>query len=470
MKRYERLTEEITASILSGLLQVGDRLPSVRQTSASRGVSPSTVFKAYYLLEARGLIRARDRSGYYVQRAPRAALPELDGMSSASTGRHPVDVSDNVLRVLNATLRRDMLPFGSAFPSPSLLPYGRLARFMAATVQKLDPWGSIDDLSPGDAALRRAIALRYLADGLTVPVDEIVVTNGALDALNLSLAAVTRPGDAVIVESPTFYAALQSLERNGLHAIEVATHPRVGIDLEALEDAILRHRPRACWLMTTFQNPLGSLMPDEKKEALVELLTRHDVALIEDDVYGELYFGETRPRPAKAFDTEGIVMHCSSFSKTLAPGYRVGWVAGGRHTRQIMRNKLTTSLATPAPTQAAIAAYLEKGGFDRHLRHFRQALALQQGELLQAIARYFPKGTRATRPAGGYFVWVELPAHIDTMKVHRAALDHGISIAPGPLFSASGAFGNFLRLNHGHPWNDGMEQGIATLGKLMAGG
>ena len=470
MKRYERLTEEITASILSGLLQVGDRLPSVRQTSASRGVSPSTVFKAYYLLEARGLIRARDRSGYYVQRAPRAALPELDGMSSASTGRHPVDVSDNVLRVLNATLRRDMLPFGSAFPSPSLLPYSRLARFMAATVQKLDPWGSIDDLSPGDAALRRAIALRYLADGLTVPVDEIVVTNGALDALNLSLAAVTRPGDAVIVESPTFYAALQSLERNGLHAIEVATHPRVGIDLEALEDAILRHRPRACWLMTTFQNPLGSLMPEEKKEALVQLLTRHDVALIEDDVYGQLYFGETRPRPAKAFDTEGIVMHCSSFSKTLAPGYRVGWVAGGRHTRQIMRNKLTTSLATAAPTQAAIAAYLEKGGFDRHLRHFRQALALQQGELLQAVARYFPKGTRATRPAGGYFVWVELPAHIDTMKVHRAALDHGISIAPGPLFSASGAFGNFLRLNHGHPWNDGMEQGMATLGKLLAGG
>lgn len=470
MKRYERLTEEITASILSGLLQVGDRLPSVRQTSASRGVSPSTVFKAYYLLEARGLIRARDRSGYYVQRAPRAALPELDSVSSASAGRHPVDVSDNVLRVLNATLRRDMLPFGSAFPSPSLLPYGRLARFMAATVQKLDPWGSIDDLSPGDAALRRAIALRYLADGLTVPVDEIVVTNGALDALNLSLAAVTRPGDAVIVESPTFYAALQSLERNGLHAIEVATHPRVGIDLQALEDAILRHRPRACWLMTTFQNPLGSLMPDDKKEALVKLLTRHDVPLIEDDVYGELYFGETRPRPAKAFDTEGIVMHCASFSKTLAPGYRVGWVAGGRHTRQIMRNKLTTSLATPAPTQAAIAAYLEKGGFDRHLRQFRQALALQQGELLQAIARYFPKGTRATRPAGGYFVWVELPAHIDTMKVHRAALDHGISIAPGPLFSASGAFGNYLRLNHGHPWNDGMEQGMATLGKLLAGG
>lgn len=470
MKRYERLTEDITNSISSGLLQVGDRLPSVRQTSASRGVSPSTVFKAYYLLEARGLIRARDRSGYYVLRAPHAALPELDGLSSAPAGRHPVDVSDNVLQVLNATLRRDMTPFGSAFPSPSLLPYARLGKFMASAAQRLDPWGSIDDLSPGDAALRRAIALRYLADGLTVPVDDIIITNGALDALNLSLAAVTKPGDAVIVESPTFYAALQSLERNQLHAIEVATHPREGIDLQALEDAIVQHRPRACWLMTTFQNPQGSLMPDRKKEALVRLLTRHDVALIEDDVYGELYFGEHRPRPAKAFDKEGIVMHCSSFSKTLAPGYRVGWVAGGRYTRQIMRNKLTTSLATAAPTQAAIAAYLDKGGYDRHLRQFRQALAVQQGELLQAVARYFPKGTRATRPAGGYFVWVELPAHIDTLKVHRAALDHGISIAPGPLFSSSGAFRNFLRLNHGHPWNADMEQGMATLGKLLAGG
>ena len=349
MKRYEKLTEEITGSILSGLLQAGDRLPSVRQTSASRGVSPSTVFKAYYLLEARGLIRARDRSGYYVLRA-QATLPELEAVSSAAAVRHPVDVSDKVLQVLNATLRRDMLPFGSAFPNPSLLPYGRLAKFMASTVQKLDPWGSIDDLSPGDAALRRAIALRYLADGLTVPVDDIIITNGALDALNLCLSAVTRPGDAVIVESPTFYAALQSLERNQLHAIEVATHPREGIDLDALAQAIVRHKPRACWLMTTFQNPLGSLMPDAKKEALVKLLTPRRGADRGRRLRRTL-FRRQAPAPGQGLRPRGIVMHCSSFSKTLAPGYRVGWVAGGRYTRRIMRNKLTTSLATAAPTR-----------------------------------------------------------------------------------------------------------------------
>ncbi|HEY4075106.1 MAG TPA: PLP-dependent aminotransferase family protein [Herbaspirillum sp.] len=467
MKRYEILTEEITASILSGVLQAGDRLPSVRQTSSSRGVSPSTVFKAYYLLEARGLIRARDRSGYYVVGKAKSLPPELDATSRVDERKVEVDVSDRVLQVLGATLRRDMVPFGSAFPSPLLFPHARLAQVMAATVQRLDPWTSVDDLSPGNAKLRRAIALRYLADGLQVHTDDIVITNGALEALNLCLGAVTKPGDAVVVESPTFYAALQSLERNGLHAIEVATHPREGIDLEALERALRRHKPSACWLMTNFQNPLGSLMPDAKKKALVELLTTFDVPLIEDDVYGELYFGTKRPKPAKAFDRNGLVMHCSSFSKSLAPGFRIGWAVGGRFTNIIMRDKLTTSLASPASTQAALAAYLEKGGYDRHLRQLRQTLALQQAEMMQAIVRYFPVGTRTTRPVGGYFLWVELPEHVDVLEIHRLALSHGISIAPGPIFSSHGHFRNCMRLNFGHLWDARMNAGLATLGKLI---
>jgi DNA-binding transcriptional MocR family regulator len=467
MKRYEILVEEITASILAGVLRVGDRLSSVRRLSTSRDVSPSTVFKAYYLLEARGLIRARDRSGYYVVGQPRALPPELELPSRVDERKVEVDVSDRVFQVLSASSRRDVIPFGSAFPSPLLYPYSRLAQVTAATVQRLDPWSSVDDLSPGNANLRRAIALRYLVDGLQVHTDDIVITNGALEALNLCLNAVAKPGDAVIVESPSFYAALQSLQRNGLHAIEVATHPREGIDLAALERALQRHKPSACWLMTNFQNPLGSLMPEAKKKDLVALLTRHDVPLIEDDVYGELYFGARKPMPAKAFDRAGIVMHCSSFSKSLAPGYRVGWVAGGRYTSAIARDKLTTTLASPAPTQAALAAYLEKGGYDRHLRHLRQALEMQQGEVMQAISRYFPAGTRTTRPVGGYFMWVELPGHIDTLELHRLALSHGISIAPGPIFSSHGHFRNCLRLNFGHLWDARMNAGLATLGKLM---
>ncbi len=468
MKRYEALAEEIAQSIRTGVLKLGDQLPSVRQASASRGVSASTVFEAYYLLEARGLIRARQRSGYYVIAGARLLPPEPEHASRPTGDSTAVDVSNLVFDVLESARARDVVPFGSAFPSPFLFPLARLARSVASSTQQMDPWSSIDDLTPGNADLRRQIALRYLADGLHVHTDEIIITNGALEALNLCLLAVARPGDAVIIESPTFYAALQALERLDVKAIEVPTHPREGIDLDALALALQRHQPKACWLMTNFQNPLGSLMSDAKKQALVKLLTAHEVPLIEDDVYGELCFGSARPKPAKAFDTKGIVMHCSSFSKCLAPGYRVGWVAPGKFARQISRLKLTTTLSASGPAQAGLADYLAKGGYDKHLRQLRHALSVQQNAMMQGVVRYFPKGTRATRPSGGYFLWIELAGNVDTLEIHRKALSLGISVAPGPMFSAHRDFGNCLRLNYGHPWDARSEEALATLARLVS--
>lgn len=468
MKRYEALAADIEVSICAGVLRPGDKLPSVRHTCTSRGVSASTVFQAYYLLEARGLVQARERSGYFVRAGLRRAPPEPEQASQPTGQSIAVDVSERVFEVLESSMARDVVPLGSAFPSPLLYPLQRLGQALATSAKSLDPWRSVDDLTPGHADLRRQIALRYLAAGMPVSADDIVITNGALEALNLCLTAVTRAGDAVVVESPTFYAALQSLERMGLHAIEVPTHPREGIDLAALEAAIVRHRPKACWLMTTFQNPLGSLMPEAKKKALVALTTRHGVALIEDDVYAELYFGDHRPLPAKAFDTEGLVLHCGSFSKSLAPGYRIGWAAPGRFARAVARHKLTSTLSASAPAQAALALYLERGGFDKHLRKLRAALAAQQAVFAQAVGHYFPPGTRATRPEGGYFLWVELPEGCDALHIHRQALAQGISVAPGPIFSASHAFTNCLRLNYGHTWNARTEQALATLGQISA--
>ncbi len=470
MTRYAALAADIEASILAGVLRPGDKLPSVRHTCASRGVSASTVFQAYYLLEARGLVQARERSGYFVRAGLRRAPPEPEQASQPADQSIAVDVSERVFEVLESSMARDVVPLGSAFPSPLLYPLQRLSQALATSAKSLDPWRSVDDLTPGHADLRRQIALRYLAAGMPVSADDIVITNGALEALNLCLTAVTRAGDAVVVESPTFYAALQSLERMGLHAIEVPTHPREGIDLAALEATIVRHRPKACWLMTTFQNPLGSLMPEAKKKALVALTTRHGVALIEDDVYAELYFGDQRPLPAKAFDTEGLVLHCGSFSKSLAPGYRIGWAAPGRFARAVARHKLTSTLSASAPAQAALALYLERGGFDKHLRKLRAALAAQQAVFAQAVGHYFPPGTRATRPEGGYFLWVELPEGCDALHIHRQALAQGISVAPGPIFSASHAFMNCLRLNYGHTWNARTEQALATLGQISAAG
>jgi DNA-binding transcriptional MocR family regulator len=468
MKRYESLADDIARSIRNGLLKPGERLPSVRQASAARKLSPATIFQAYYRLEAQGLIESRARSGYYVTAAAAAMPPEPETASRPDGESREVDISELVFEILQSTMTRDVVPLGSAFMSPTLFPLDRIGRAMATAAQHLDPWSTLDDLTPGSAALRRQVALRYLIDGMDIGVDEIVITNGALEALNLCIAAVTNPGDAVLVESPCFYACLQSLERNGLRAIEVPTHPRDGIDLDALEAAIARHAPRACWLMPTFHNPLGATMPEERKRALVVMLAHYGVPLVEDDVYAELHFAGKRALPAKAFDREGLVMHCSSFSKSLAPGYRIGWVAAGRHAKEIARRKLTTTLSTNVPAQLAIARYLERGGFDRHLRRLRKALAGQQAQYIAAIAETFPRGTRVTRPAGGYFLWLELPEGSDALQLQRHASQHGISIAPGPMFSASRSFRNCIRLNCGHALDARIEAALAVLGRFAA--
>jgi DNA-binding transcriptional MocR family regulator len=467
MKLYEELANSVAQSIQEGILCRGDKLPSVRHASLKRNVSASTVFQAYYLLEARGLIVARERSGYYVSGGATGISPSPEPLSEVNEESTQVDVSELVFEVLESIRARNIVPLGSAFPSPLLFPMAKLAKAMASSVKVMDPWQSVDNLSLGDASLRRQIALRYMIDGLNVPTDEIVITNGALEALNLCLMAVTRPGDAVLIESPTFYAALQSIERIGLRAVEVPSHPRDGIDLKAMEWALKHHKPKACWLMTNFQNPLGSLLADAKKKALVALLSQYQVPLIEDDVYGELYFGDKRPAPAKAFDKEGLVMHCSSFSKCLAPGYRVGWVATGRYAQSIERLKLTTTLSASVPAQAALALYLQKGGYDKHLRNLRHTLLVNQIKFIETIERCFPKGTRLTPPQGGYFLWMKLPDGVNALEVHRRALANGISIAPGPIFSAQKGFTDYIRLNYGHLWDMRTEASLATLGAIV---
>lgn len=466
MKRYEAFADDIEQLIRDGGLRPGDRLPSVREASGSRGVSPSTVFQGYYLLEDRGWIEARPRSGYFVrQRASARAQPEPVA-SEPPVQSHEVAVSELVFQVLGQARQRDMVPLGSAFPSPTLFPLDKLARAMGKALRRIDPWRSVDDLAPGSEALRRQIALRYLASGWRVDADEIVVTNGAMEALNLCLEAVTAPGDVVAVESPSFYGALQALERRGLRAVEVTTHPRTGVDLDALAVALDRHPVKACWFMTNFQNPLGALMPLANKQRLVAMLAARGIPLIEDDVYGELYFGSTRPAPAKAFDRQGLVLHCGSFSKSLAPGYRVGWGAAGSFAGAVARRKLMSSLGAAVPSQEGLSEYLQHGGYDRHLRQLRQLFEASQASALRSIARHFPAGTQVTRPEGGYFLWVSLPPSVDALQLHRLALAHSISVAPGQLFSPDHRFRHHLRINVGHPGDRRVEAALKTLGQI----
>ena len=465
MKKYELLAEHIEGLIASGTLRPGERLPSIRDTIAARQVSPATVFEAYYLLESRGLVEARPRSGYFVKLPP-AVRDEPLPAEPAPQAREVV-VNDLVLSVLASIREREVVPLGSAFPGPELFPLAQLARGMGSALRDLPPARFLDDLAPGNPELRRQIALRYVSNGVMASTDEVVITSGAMEALNLCLQAVTRPGDAVAIESPTFYGCLQALERFQLRAVEVATHPREGVQLESLEAALRKERLAACWFMPNFQNPLGATMPVDKKKQLVQLLARHEVPLIEDDVYGELYFGARRPVPAKAFDEAGWVMHCSSASKSLAPGYRLGWAAAGRFARSVERLKLSSTLSVAVPSQLAVLRYLSGGGFDRHLRHLRSTLASHQEEVLRHVARYFPPEVRVTRPEGGYFLWLELPARVDALELHKLALSQSISVAPGQLFSADQRFSHHVRINYGHPRREQLQPALKTLGRLV---
>jgi len=449
MKLYDQYADEIAALIRDGQLAPGERLPSVRETRARRGVSASTVFQAYQRLEREGLIHARPQSGFYVS-APMTAIANDMAVTAPGREANEVAVSDLVFEVLRAARSSGIAPLGSAFPGADLFPLAQLAKAMAKGLRRLDPGSIVENLSPGNPRLREQIALRYRIDGIRLQPDEIVITSGALEGLNAALQALTQPGDTVVIESPAFYAALQAIERLKLKALEIRTDPEHGIDLDALDEALSRQRVAACWLMPTFQNPLGSLMSEARKRALVALLARHDVPLVEDDVYAELYFGAQRPKPAKAYDEGGLVLHCSSFSKCLAPGYRVGWIAAGRQAQRIQRLILMTTMAASVPAQTALLHYLEEGGYDRHLRRLRIALMARMSAATQAIEAAFPAGTRLTRPRGGYFLWLALPAGLDAMALHQSALRHGIGIAPGHIFSPDHRFSDCLRINCGH--------------------
>lgn len=462
---YEQVAEKITRLIEQGTLRPGERIPSVRRLSSQLDVSISTVLQAYFALENRGLVEARPQSGFYVRSRLRELPPEPK-TSNPSPSATQVGVGELVSKVFQAARNPDIVPLGAATPSPDLLPITKLSRILASIARRWAALGVTYDFPPGNEALRRQIARRSLDWGCSLSMDEIVTTCGAMEALNLCLRVVAQPGDTIAIETPTFYGVLQVIESLGMKALEIPTHPREGISLEALELAVKRNRVKACLLTPNFNNPLGSCMSEESKKQLVEMLARRKIPLIEDDIHGDLYFGTTRPKVAKTFDKEGLVLLCSSFSKTLAPGCRVGWTAPGRFKAQVERLKFMNTVANATLPQMVVAEFLQNGGYDHYLRKIRRAFATQVQVMTLAISKYFSGGTKVTRPTGGFVLWVELSKSVNALDLHRQALEKKISIAPGPIFSAKQRYQNFIRLNCGQPLSDRLEHALITLGRL----
>ena len=462
---YIELARSLELLIDQGTLRPGHRLPSVRRMSLQRDVSISTVLQAYTVLENRGWIEARPQSGYYVRPRLPSDAPE-PRMARPMAKPSYVGVNDLTAEVLTLACDPSYVPFGAACPHHSLFPTKKLARILAAV-------GRNDPALLGRYAmnwaydpLTREIARRYLQAGCPLSHDELVVTIGCAEALHLSLRAVTKPGDTVAVETPTYFGFLETIQSLNLKVVEIPTGPRTGICLDATREAFANNDVKALMVMPSYSNPLGSCMPDENKEKLYKILQEFDVPAIEDDVYGDLHFGERRPKPLKAWDTDGRVLLCSSFGKTLAPSLRVGWCAPGRYLERVKRLKFTTTLGTPVVLQKTVSDFLRNGGYDHHLRSIRRAYHHQLHLFSQAILRHFPEGTRISRPEGSFVLWIEMPAGVDTLRLHRDALKHKINTAPGALFSVKDRYKNCLRMNCGLPWSETIEAALKTLGDL----
>ena len=460
---YEEVAEKIYQAIEEGVLRPGDRVPSLRRMSKQHKVSISTVLQAYETLASKGYIEARAKSGYFVRHQTRLSEPEPSRPRPAAT---QVGIGEMVAMVFGATRRSNILRLGAACPSGQLLPTKKLHRVLVSLARSEGAQCIGYDMPPGCEPLRREVSRRSLEWGVHLPMDELITTCGSMEAINLCLRAVAKPGEIVAVESPTYFGVLQAIEGLGLQAVEIPTHPRDGMNLDALERALDTYDIAACICVPNFNNPLGSLMPDENKKRLVEMLGCRNVPLIEDDINGDLHFGPERPRVAKSFDKRDLVMLCSSFSKTLAPGYRVGWVAPGRFYKQVQIQKFSNTTATATLPQLAIAEFVRSGSYDTHLKTLRRMYAAQVHQMSQAIAECFPAETKITRPTGGFMLWVELPPQVDALKLHAHAMAENISVAPGPLFSAKQQHRNFIRISCGYPWSQKLADGVVTLGKL----
>lgn len=463
---YQQVIDFVEQQYQQGLLKAGDKLPSLRKLSQQFGISVPTVKQAYIELERRGQVQARPQSGYYVKATTaKTLLP----MRNKWAGANPVEVNCRSLieQVYDAIHIPDTVALGISNPIKVQAPDKTLARLMRKVLSQVSDKAVSYGPVNGDQKLRMQLAYRYQEQGVQVNFEDIVITCGAQEAISIALQCVAQKGDVIAIESPCYFGITELIETLGMKAVEIYTCPEQGICLEELEQSIAEHNIQACVFSTAINNPLGSKMPDEKRAKLVELIERYQVPLIEDDVYGELYFSGEKPKPAQLFSKEGLVMTCSSFSKTAAPGYRVGYLLPGKYEEEAKRIKRAQSCSTAMLPQWTLTEYVLSGDYDRHLLTLRKKLMYNCERMRCAIAQYFPKDVCISQPQGGSVLWVRCSSKVNTSDFFQQAIDAGVSFAPGVIFSPSGKYHNYMRISFGVEWDNKVEQAIKTLGEII---
>ena len=461
--KYRQVVDLIAENIDSGTLRPGDRLPSLRKMSDTVGVSVPTVRQAYVELERQRRVEARPKSGFYVRHVNRNDLVD----KTANAQGDPVSCACRSLmeRIYDGINKPELVPLGIANPSMARPAAKGLHRAMKRVMSRAEERSLSYASTLGEPLLRRQIAYHYLDTlGVNVDPDEICITNGGQEALLLALKSVASAGDVIAVETPTYHGLLELIDSLGMLAIEVETCPEEGVTISAVERTLTEHSVKACIFSTTLGNPFGVTMPDEDRQQLVHLLERHDVLLIEDDVYGDLRFDGRRPMPAQFLPGAARILTCGSFSKSVAPGYRIGWIVGGDRVDDIARLKRAFSCSSGLLQQLTLAEFMASGDYARHLKTLRPELKCNADRMSALVARHFPPETRTTQPEGGAVLWLELPGNVDAELLFDRAIDAGISILPGHVASPRSVYTNFVRLSFGHPWCSATEDAIKWLG------
>ena len=466
MKLYQQVAQSLIERIQQSYYVAGDKLPSIRSLSESHAVSISTAQEAFRQLEQEGWAESRPKSGYYVLHQHKSSLKLPDLTRPRQT---PLKVArwGDVLNLVNADNENNIIQLGRGSPDLSASTLKPLIRLQSDLNRK----SSLNTLGynnlKGNAELRLQIARLMVDSGCQLHPDDIIVTTGCQEALSTCLRSTTQPGEVVVVDSPSFYGSMQAFQAQGLKVLELPTHPENGMSLEALELALEQWPVKVIQLTPTCNSPLGYTMPVENKQRLLELARQYDLPIIEDDIYGDLAYQSPRPPTIKSFDIEGRVLLCSSFSKTLAPGFRVGWVSPGKYLNQVLHLKYVVTACTSTLPQISIAEFIAQGGYERHIRKMRQQYQQNRDIMLGWIEQYFPANTRTSFPAGGFTLWIELPEKIDTVELNQRCLKKGASIAPGVLFSASGKYNHCLRLNYSAHPNESRENAVSLIGSLI---
>lgn len=459
---YEKIANQIEHQVHEGIFLPGAKIPSVRKTSKQMEVSVATVLQAYSLLEDRGVIKARPQKGYFVQEIQ----PHPTEQAKIEPTKNDGTIHALLRRLLHASQDGNIIQFGAAIPKSQFLPIRQLQRSVGRLMRLEPEICAAYEFTPGSLNLRRQIAIRMLDNGCQLQPDDITITLGCQNALMLSLQAVAKAGDTIAIESPAYHGVLQIIEVLNLKAVEIPCSADTGIDLDLLENAANEWDIKACVVTPNNQNPIGATLNNQARQRILSQSIQHGFTLIEDDVYGELSYKDKRERSLKADDNHNTVIYCSSFSKSIAPGFRIGWIVGGPFQTQIEHYAYVQSLAIPTLTQTAIANFLENGAYDRHLRKTRQSY---QDNLLRCqalIQEHFPAGTKTSAPKGGFLLWVTLPDTVNAMTLHSQALDIGIGLLPGLAFSLTAQFNHHFRLNYALTWDNQTNAALKELGKL----